>query len=149
MNSLANVLASQGKYKEAEAIHKQTLALREKVLSKEHPDILKNIYYLAYLLAKQDLYNNTTILYQKVYNSYSMVLGDNHPTTRACQRYYLEILQRKEQKGLIVLSEILLTILNNRKRASEDKNAGNQIYRRSRLLRGLAKLRIRVSKHDK
>jgi hypothetical protein len=36
MNNLASVLNSQGKYKEAEEIHRQELALCEIVLGKEH-----------------------------------------------------------------------------------------------------------------
>jgi hypothetical protein len=44
---LANVLDSQGKYEEAETIHRQTLVLKEKVLSKEHPGILTSINNLA------------------------------------------------------------------------------------------------------
>ena len=37
MNNLAEVLDEQGKYKEAEKTHRQTLELREKVLGKDHP----------------------------------------------------------------------------------------------------------------
>jgi tetratricopeptide (TPR) repeat protein len=121
MNNLASVLDSQGKYEEAEAMHRQTLALKEKVLSKEHPSTLTSIYCLARLLAKQDLYDEATTLYQRACDGYSVVLGDNHPTARACQRHYLEMLQRKEQRRPIG----------------------------STLSRGLAKLRVRTSKHDK
>jgi hypothetical protein len=38
MNNLALVLGKQGKYEEAEAMHRQTLELREKVPGEEHPD---------------------------------------------------------------------------------------------------------------
>ena len=51
MNNLALVLDSQGKYEEAESMHRQTLATREKVLGLEHPDTLTSVYYLAHLLA--------------------------------------------------------------------------------------------------
>jgi hypothetical protein len=125
INNLVLVLDNQGKYKETKAIHRQELVLREKVLSINHPDTLRNIYYLVYLLAKQDLYNNTTILYQKVYDGYSMVLGDDHPTICIYQRYYLKILQRKKQKGLIISSEVSLIVLSNTKQASEDKNTSS------------------------
>jgi tetratricopeptide (TPR) repeat protein len=104
MNNLAGVLAGQGKYEEAEAMYRQTLALSEKVLSKEHPGTLMSVYCLAHLLAKQDLYDEATTLYQRACDGYSMVLGDDNPTARACQRHYLEMLQRKEQRRPIVLS---------------------------------------------
>jgi tetratricopeptide (TPR) repeat protein len=108
MNNLAGVLKGQGKYEEAEAMHRQTLALREKVLSKEHPDTLTSLYCLAHLLAKQELYDEATTLYQRACDGFSVALGDGHPTARACQRHYLEMLQRKEQRRSIVLSEVSL-----------------------------------------
>jgi hypothetical protein len=40
MNNLALVLDSQGKYAEAETMFRQMLAMREKVLSGEHLDML-------------------------------------------------------------------------------------------------------------
>jgi len=47
MNNLANVLFSQGKYKEAEQMHRQTLELIETVLGRKHPSTLKNGRILA------------------------------------------------------------------------------------------------------
>ncbi len=38
MNNLAETLSRQGKYVEAEQMHQQTLALREKVLGPKHAD---------------------------------------------------------------------------------------------------------------
>jgi hypothetical protein len=40
MNNLAQVLRRQGKYEEAEAMNRQTLARREKVLRSDHPHTL-------------------------------------------------------------------------------------------------------------
>lgn len=51
MNNLAQVLNRQGKYKEAETMHKQELAICKKVLGPKHPDTLISIYCLAYVLA--------------------------------------------------------------------------------------------------
>jgi hypothetical protein len=119
------------------------------VLGKEHPDTLISVYCLAHSLAKQELYDEATTLYQRACDGYSVVLGDDHPTARACQRHYLEMLQRKEQRGLIVSSDVSHTVPSDIVRTSGDGSAGSQMHRRSRLSRGLAKLRIRTSKHDK
>jgi tetratricopeptide (TPR) repeat protein len=54
--TLGSVLESQGKYEEAEAMNRQTLAMREKALGREHPDTLTSVYCLAYLLARQHNY---------------------------------------------------------------------------------------------
>jgi hypothetical protein len=40
-----------GKYEEAEAMHRQELAICEKVLGHEHPSTLTSVYCLAHLLA--------------------------------------------------------------------------------------------------
>lgn len=97
---MAEVLDNQDKYKEAETMYKQTLALKEKVLSKKHPGTLLSVYCLAYFLAEQGLYVEATTLYQRAYKGYSTVLRDDHPTAPACWRHYLEMLQRKEQSEL-------------------------------------------------
>jgi hypothetical protein len=47
MNNLATVLRYQGKYKQAEEMHRQTLGLCETVLGKQHPSTLTNMNNLA------------------------------------------------------------------------------------------------------
>jgi hypothetical protein len=51
MSNLAQVLNSQGKDEAAEAMHKQTLTVCEKVLRYKHSDTLTSVYCLPYLLA--------------------------------------------------------------------------------------------------
>jgi hypothetical protein len=52
------LLDSQGKYDENEPIHRQTLALREKVFSEENPDALPIMNNLAELLKSQSEYSS-------------------------------------------------------------------------------------------
>jgi hypothetical protein len=49
-SSLALVLSSQGKYKEAKAINRRTLAQQEKVLGLKHLDTLTSMSNLALVL---------------------------------------------------------------------------------------------------
>jgi Flp pilus assembly protein TadD len=56
MNNLALVLLGQGKYEEAEEMHRQTLELREKVLGREHPDTPGSMNNLALVLESQGKY---------------------------------------------------------------------------------------------
>jgi len=51
MNNLALVLSSQGKYEQAEQMHRQTLGLRERVQGREHPNTLTSMDNLAEVLA--------------------------------------------------------------------------------------------------
>jgi hypothetical protein len=47
---------AQGKYEQAEEMHRQALGLSETVLSKEHPDILMSMSNLANILSDQVRY---------------------------------------------------------------------------------------------
>jgi len=49
LNMLALVYGSQGKYAEAEPLFKRSLAIREKALGPEHPDVGRSLNYLAKL----------------------------------------------------------------------------------------------------
>jgi tetratricopeptide (TPR) repeat protein len=56
MNNLASVLSNQGKYEQAEEMHRQALRLRETVLGKEHPSTLTSMNNLASVLSDQGKY---------------------------------------------------------------------------------------------
>jgi tetratricopeptide (TPR) repeat protein len=127
MNNLASVLNSQGKYKEAEAMNSQTLAMREKVLGPEHPDTLTSVHRLAHLLAKHRV-DESLLLYQRALAGYNTVLGKDHPTTVACHRHYAELCALQEQHRLACSPGTL------------DSGAGTSTSKKSRLLRGLAKM---------
>ncbi|KAF2729795.1 hypothetical protein EJ04DRAFT_395226, partial [Polyplosphaeria fusca] len=81
MNNLAGVLGSQGKYEEAESMHRQTLATREKVLGVEHPGTLTTVYCLARLLTGGHHYDESAALYNRACIGYTASLGRDHPTT--------------------------------------------------------------------
>jgi tetratricopeptide (TPR) repeat protein len=98
MNNLAGVLDRQGKYEEAEAMHRQTLAMREKVLGHEHSDTLTSVSCLAYLLTHRRRYTEALALYKRACAGYQAVLGKDHPTTRACHQHYAKALA-SEQEG--------------------------------------------------
>ena len=59
MNNLAIVLSDQGKYEQAEEMHRQALGLSETVLGKEHPDTLTSMNNLATMLRDQGKYEQT------------------------------------------------------------------------------------------
>lgn len=47
------LLVAQGKFAEAEPIFKQSLAIREKVLGPEHPDVATTLNHLGHLLTME------------------------------------------------------------------------------------------------
>jgi Tfp pilus assembly protein PilF len=50
VNNLGLVLESQGKYDEAEAMHRRALGGLERVLGREYPDILTSVSNLGLVL---------------------------------------------------------------------------------------------------
>jgi tetratricopeptide (TPR) repeat protein len=105
MSNLAKVLSDRGKYEEAEKMHRQELAVRERVLGKEHPDTLMAIYCLAHLLASQTNFVEADTLYERAIKGYHKALGPNHPTSVRCQQDYASMLEEMpasaESKGVL------------------------------------------------
>ncbi len=53
LNSVAGVYFKQGRYAEAEPLVKRSLAIREKALGPEHPDVAQSLNNLAVVYVKQ------------------------------------------------------------------------------------------------
>src|SRR6266446_2462747 len=56
LHNLAIVYADQGKYADAEGLHKRALAICEKVLGKGHPNVADTLNNLAIVYAAQGKY---------------------------------------------------------------------------------------------
>jgi Flp pilus assembly protein TadD len=65
MNNLATVLRDQGKYEEAEEMHRQELGSCETVLGKEHPDTLTSMNNLALVLGGQGKYEEAEEMHRR------------------------------------------------------------------------------------
>jgi tetratricopeptide (TPR) repeat protein len=76
-----SALGGQGKYNEAETICRQTLALDEKVLGKEHPDTLTTTNNLALVLHRQGNYEEAETIYKQTLALREKVLGKEYPST--------------------------------------------------------------------
>jgi tetratricopeptide (TPR) repeat protein len=50
LNNLAALYRAQGKYAEAEPLYQRSLAIREKALGPDHPDVAKGLESYAVLL---------------------------------------------------------------------------------------------------
>jgi tetratricopeptide (TPR) repeat protein len=78
---LAGLYESQGKYKEAELLYQQALALRQKLLGDDHPDVASSLNNLAFLYKSQGKYKEAEPLYQQALNIFEQRLGVDHPHT--------------------------------------------------------------------
>ena len=77
-------------------MHRQALALMERVLGKEHPDTLMSVYCLAYLLYQKKRYKDAEVFYHRAYAGYRKTLREKHPTTTACSRHYSSMLKNRK-----------------------------------------------------
>jgi hypothetical protein len=77
-------------------MHRQELAICEKVLGHEHPSTLTSVYCLAHFLAHQHRYHEAIVLYDRASAGYQAVLGPDHPTTRACRQHHADALASQE-----------------------------------------------------
>jgi tetratricopeptide (TPR) repeat protein len=78
---LALLYYFQGKYKEAEPLYQQALALRQKLLGDDHPDVATSLNNLALLYYSQGKYKEAEPLYQQALNIFEQRLGIDHPHT--------------------------------------------------------------------
>ncbi|KAF2621980.1 kinesin light chain 1 [Macroventuria anomochaeta] len=134
MNNLAEALSSQGKYVEAEKMHRKTFELSKEVLGEKHPSTLASMNNLACLLVKLLRYDDSGNLYEQACAAYVTVLGKNHPTTRTCHKNYRQMLALQEQDRIPFTP------------GRPESSAGMRTSKRSRIIRGLAKVGIRTSK---
>ncbi|KAL4971205.1 hypothetical protein BDW66DRAFT_155886 [Aspergillus desertorum] len=81
VSQLGSVLERQGKYEEAEALHRRDLAGSEKVLGPEHPDTLASVSQLGSVLARQGKYAEAESMHQRALQGREKVLGPGHPDT--------------------------------------------------------------------
>ncbi|CAN0413880.1 unnamed protein product, partial [Laminaria digitata] len=73
----------QGKYEEAGPLCERSLAIREKALGPDHPDVANSLNTLAELLRKQGKYAEAEPLYARCQAIREKALGPEHPSLAA------------------------------------------------------------------
>ena len=79
LNNLAILYMDQGNYVKAEPLYQRSLAIREKALGKEHPDVATSLNSLANLYTNQGNYEKAEPLYQRSLAIREKALGKEHP----------------------------------------------------------------------
>ena len=78
LNNLANLYDDQGKYADAESLHKRALAIREKALGGRNPDVAQSFsIWPAYTRNKADADAEGPI--KRAVAIYEKALGKDHP----------------------------------------------------------------------
>lgn len=83
LNNHAELYRAQGRYGEAVALSKRTLAIREKVLGPDHLSTAISLNNLAELYRVQARYGEAETLLHRSLAIYGRLLGSEHPDTAA------------------------------------------------------------------
>ena len=99
MNVLANNLSSVGQNTEAEALHRQVLEIRIRILGPEHPQTLQSMMNLASVLMKENKDTEAEKVLRQALEKERRVLGAQDPT-RALSAYDLaSIVAKRGQRS--------------------------------------------------
>ena len=79
LNEQATQLYNQGRYSEAIPLAQRELAIREKTLGPDHPDVAQSLNLLANLYDAQGNYADAEFLYQRSLAIREKSLGPDHP----------------------------------------------------------------------
>lgn len=82
LNNLAELYRNQGKYADAEPLYRQSLAIWEKVLGPDHPDVATSLNNLALLYRAQGKYVEAEPLYKRSLAIREQSLGKTIPLWR-------------------------------------------------------------------
>ena len=77
LNGLADLYREQGKFAEAEALHRQALEMQRKLLGEEHPEVATSLNHLAVVLQHQGKLAEAEQLYRQALEMQRKQLGDN------------------------------------------------------------------------
>ncbi len=80
-------------YAEAEPLHKRSLAIREKALGPDHPDVAQSLNNLGGLYKVQGKYAEAEPLYQRALAIREKALGSEHPELATSLENYAALLR--------------------------------------------------------
>ncbi len=79
LGNLADVLHSMGKYEESKALNERALAIREKALGPDHPDVADSLNNLGIELYEIGEYEESKELHERALVIFEKALGPDHP----------------------------------------------------------------------
>ena len=79
LNKQVIQLYGEGKYGKAIPLAEEALAIRQRILGKEHPDVATSLNNLAELYRVQGKYGEAEIYFLQSLDVFKSILGDNHP----------------------------------------------------------------------
>ena len=95
-NKLAEVLAAQTRFAEAEAEYRAVIILREKVLGVDHPDTLETCFDLANCLRSEGKTQEAKAFAQRAAEGARTALGSENTDTKKYEQLQQELLTKSE-----------------------------------------------------
>jgi len=92
LHNLAVLYGAQGRYSEAEPLYRDALAMCQRLLGEEHPNVAASLHNLALLYAHQGQFERAVPLLEQAVWLLRQVLGEKHPST---QRFHQNLEQVK------------------------------------------------------
>ena len=98
VNNLARLYLDQKQYQKAELLFQKSLAVKEKALGPDHPDVATSLGNLADLYQAQRRYDEAEPLYKRALEIRVKSLGPNHPDVVATLNSYATLLRQTRRK---------------------------------------------------
>jgi tetratricopeptide (TPR) repeat protein len=96
--SLYFIRGDQSKYREAEELIQQSLAIREKILGSGHPQTAKSLHHLALLYEAQARYAEAEQHYLRALAIREKILGQENSKTIATVASYVSLLRKMQRE---------------------------------------------------
>ena len=97
LDLMATSLHKQGRYSEAEAMHREGVAIKRKVRGDEHPTTLDSAGSLANALSRQGKFAEAATIQREVLEVKKRLFGTEHESTLACANDMGQILVGQEK----------------------------------------------------
>jgi tetratricopeptide (TPR) repeat protein len=95
--TLATVTEMQGKFAEAEQLHRQALDIKRRVLGEEHPATLDSVNNLAIVVTMQGQFAEAEQLHRQALAIRQRILGKEHPRTLDSASNLAVVLERQRK----------------------------------------------------
>jgi tetratricopeptide (TPR) repeat protein len=104
-NNLAALAHARGNDAEAERLYQRALAIKEKLLDPDHPDVVMTLNNLAVLYKSGGKYAEAELLYQRALVIFEMALGPTHPQAVTCRRNAAQLRREVQRRTKTVTPE--------------------------------------------
>ena len=96
-NNLASGPSEQGKWQEAEGMHRKVVDEMQRTLGEDHNDILRSLNNLANVLREQGKWQEAEDLHRQVLGAMRRTLGENHPDALQSRQNLARVLRERGQ----------------------------------------------------